>query len=118
MSATCSSTDCDRPVDLAGLCRRHYAQRRLARVRTAGCSVIGCDRAQFCRALCRGHYARSLRGQEVDAPLRDQRLGNVPISCRVTHAASERLRHRAKAAGTSISKMAASLLEESLAGPS
>jgi hypothetical protein len=62
----CSVSDCERPVQARGWCRKHYERWRLhgdphfVRMTVAGeaCSVEGCGNGVIARGMCGTHYSR------------------------------------------------------------
>lgn len=64
---------------------REMSARQLARIRAAGscCAHPGCERIRLtvtAGGLCSMHYRRKLRGEDLDAPIRGNRMGVDPCS--------------------------------------
>jgi hypothetical protein len=64
MTATCSETNCARPVKARRLCEKHYERRRTA---DRLCSHPGCDRPIRAKGLCKTHYDRARNAGRVYA---------------------------------------------------
>lgn len=76
---TCSVDGCDKAekVKSVSLCAMHYSRlRRHGNVGTAEpsrgglCTTVGCDRPNYARRFCMAHYQRSVKGLDMDAPIR------------------------------------------------
>ena len=74
----CGHSDCDGKAERAGLCNRHYRQHRLAVA--PPCSVEGCGRPSFVGGHCQTHHKRV------------QRYGSLAADKRA-HDRGERRRH-------------------------
>lgn len=68
-----------RPIEVRGLCRRHYLRGRRSgevgalyaqRGKRATCEVDGCDAPMKARGRCQNHYMRLRRGADPDGDVR------------------------------------------------
>jgi len=70
---TCSIEGCDRAHRAKGLCSMHYYRGRRPEVKRR-CGLDGCDKPHSAKGFCRLHYVRSSRGQDLTAPLLQDRI--------------------------------------------
>lgn len=76
---TCELEGCDERHYVRGMCRRHRRSMDkygdpfigLKPVRPTVCEVEGCERKHASKNMCDVHYRRSLKGQELTAPIRN-----------------------------------------------
>lgn len=82
---TCTHGDCEYPIYMNGLCRRHYDRKRngldmdkpIKRHKVKYCTVEDCWRPARTRGLCQAHYARWRYRKNRGLSIEDYPLGKI-----------------------------------------